>query len=148
MMRKSLFVLTVALGSLGLLIGCQLTQSSRFDAPLHRLQQSVAAASPFGVRWVSPNRREFHSEYFLQSGDKFREAKTLPQRMFAHWYVLGDRRPYRVEVEVVVERRTGRGEYSKIGTSAETAARLWELFRKKLDERLEERNIIDDYKAF
>lgn len=135
------------IGIFGALAGCA-TVSNEYDAPLFRLQQSVAAASPYGVRWTSPNRREFKSGYFLQSGTKFREADALPQRMFAHWYILGDRRPYKVEVTVYMETKSGRGNYSSQGTSRESAKTLYEIFKRALDKRLDERNIIDDYKPF
>lgn len=130
------------------LTGCSTLTINDVKAPLHRVQQSVAAASPFGIRRISSNKREFLSGYFLYSGGKYKEADALPQRMYAHWSILGDRRPYTVEVQVRLERRSGRGAYSEVGTSKELAKVLYKSFRKNLDERLEERNVIDDYNVF
>ena len=121
------------------------------EYPLVDIQKSVDGSIPFGKRKVSLNGREFLSHYFLVKGDKYFRAKNAPVRYFAKVWVLGDRRPYKVEVIVYKEKRRvidQQAQYYKTGTQKEIAKRLAKDIQKTLSKRRDKRNIIDDFRVF
>lgn len=93
---------------------------------------------------------EWSSNYFLTRGRKFVPAQTAPRRMYAHVYILGDRRPYVVEVYVKKERRVspGTNTYADDGLDQELARVIQKRIQQQLSKRREELNIIDDFRIF
>ena len=125
---------------------------SDLDRPLLELQQVAAHSLPLGLKSTSANGREFFSRYFVANlkERKFKPAENSPERRFAQILVLGDRRPYTVQIVVHVERRdTDRaGGYSEVGTDVTAAEVIRRRFSQKLSERREDLNIIDDFRVF
>lgn len=121
------------------------------DQSLMDIQKIVSDSLPMGKRAVSPNGREFFSEYFVLVESKARTASKAQVRYYAHIYILGDQRPYQVKglVRKEVREKTSSGyEYYDAGEES----RLSSLMMKKLKARLtrgrEERNVIDDFRVF
>jgi hypothetical protein len=122
------------------------------DWPISEIRQVAGALLPAGQRAVSPNGREMQSRHFLpdrQGG--YRPAGDALERYFAHIMILGDRRPYKVEILVTHEKRVLRGNnftYVITGYDKRLARELERKIRAELTKRREDRNIIDDFRVY
>lgn len=98
-------------------------------------------------RKISQNQRTFFSQYFSRKPDpKFDPSKSR-ERLYAQVVVLGDRRPYDVQVLVIAEKKI-RSTYEQVGTDMSEARKIGKDLRTKLNQGREDRNIIDDFRAF
>ncbi len=75
-------------------------------------------------------------------------AKKGKERRYAHIKILGERRPYDILVNVVVEGQMIDGTYESLGDDEVLAEQLAAEIKKELLKSLENRNIIDDFNAF
>jgi len=121
------------------------------DWPLQDLSSLVAYELPTGLRTTSENGREFYSKHFILDGPKYKPAGDAVERYTATVIVLGDSRPYDIEIFVTKEKRvlTGSGfDYAEIGHNVMLARELEYKLRQELSKRREDRNIIDDFRVF
>jgi hypothetical protein len=118
------------------------------DRGLSELTSIVTSALPGGKESVSQNGRTFTSKYFVTKDGEFDVAPAAPVRSKAIIQILGDRRPYSIEVTVIQERRTKSSEYVRIPNSEGLARVVIRRIQKALHERREDRNIIDDFRVF
>ena len=98
-------------------------------------------------RKTSENQREFTSQYFGRKEDPKFDPNKVKERLFAKFLILGERRPYDIEITVYVEEKVGRG-YKVIGTDPSVAKSLTKELQLRLNQSREGRNIIDDFRAF
>ncbi|MGE4133173.1 MAG: hypothetical protein AB7F86_16140 [Bdellovibrionales bacterium] len=118
---------------------------------LNQIRAAVMSAIPIGQRSVSANGRVILSKHFLPAGDQYRNAADAVQRYYAQFSILGDRRPYEVQIVVVHEKRVLRGEsftYVVDYYDMLQAKELERRFQEELTKRREDRNIIDDFRVF
>lgn len=128
------------------------------------IQKSISAVVPKGIGKISENRRTFSSKYFdPQTIDAKRSTKKADdverERATVNVTILGDRRPYTVEVEVLIEEDLSGvaakkdddfidGKFRVTGRDKSLA----KFFRDRLANylaRLERnKNLIDDFRAF
>lgn len=126
---------------------------SDIEQPLANLQRLAIAALPGGLRQGSSNGREYESNYFvpdLSGGTKYPKADA-PTRYYVKITVLGDSRPYAMSVVVARERRIfqdGAFTYQPNGHDTRLAKELAAKIREQLTKRREDRNIIDDFRAY
>lgn len=99
-------------------------------------------------RRMSQNGREFTSNYMDNKGRMIESAKKAKERRFAHVTILGERRPYDILVNVVLEDKLEDGTYIESGDDEALAEALAKTIRVELLKSLENRNIIDDFNAF
>lgn len=120
------------------------------DRPLNEIQAVVGKSLPLGQRRVEAAGREWFSQYFITKGRSFVAAHTAPVRYYAHVYILGDRRPYSIEVYVKRQRREAPSSdsYSDDGTDQELAKLIHKRIQFYLSKRREDLNIIDDFRVF
>ena len=121
------------------------------DWPLLDLQKLVASTVPTGLRGNSPNGREFNSKYFVLGPSSYKPAVDAVERYTAEVKILGSERPYDLEISVAFERRRGHNgnyEYVVVGHDARLAKELVVKLRSELTKSREDRNIIDDFRAF
>lgn len=121
------------------------------DRPLGELRAIVAGILPTGQRAVSPNGRELLSRHFVVEGPEFKPAADALTRYFARILILGDRRPYNIEILVTQEKRVLKNEqftYAVTGYSSRLAKELEKRLRTELTKRREDLNIIDDFRVF
>ncbi|MGE0762903.1 MAG: hypothetical protein AB7N80_06465 [Bdellovibrionales bacterium] len=120
------------------------------DRPLSELQHIAAKSLPLGLRTTSANGREFFSNYFVAAGRKFKAAEKLRERKYAQIQVLGDRRPYKIQVYVQNERTDAASQtgYSNVGTDLGLAKVIKRRVQQQLNKRREDLNIIDDFRVF
>jgi len=112
------------------------------------LQQAVIANLPLGQRQLSSNGREYTSQYFIMKQGEFAEAVGTSSRNFAVISILGDRRPYKIEVVVTIESRDASGQYRVVKYDQGMARVISRRLEKALHKRREDRNIIDDFRVF
>jgi hypothetical protein len=148
----SQFVYLCGLFSTVVLFGCAATPGVTViegqDRALGELQTVVSASLPAGKASVSQNQRTYTSNYFTTKGGEFEEASEAPVRYKAIIVILGDRRPYDIEVTVIQEKRDKLSQYVRVGNSEGLARVVIRRIQKALHERREDRNIIDDFRVF
>lgn len=98
-------------------------------------------------RAVSQNQREFTSQYFSRKADANFNPIKSKERAYAIFSILGTRRPYNIEIHVLVERRSGRI-YVESGEDTPSAQKLVLELKNRLNQSREGRNLIDDFRAF
>lgn len=114
------------------------------DRPLLELQKAAANTLPAGLKSVSENNREFFSHPFQFGGKAYELAKPGDSRYLqAHVIVLGDSRPYTVEIRVyqVVNNQ-------RVGSDNKLEKRLKNEILADLAKRRENRNVIDTFRPF
>lgn len=99
-------------------------------------------------RSVSQNGREIYSKYYDKKDKVIEKMDMARERLSTQVTILGDRRPYDVQVEVLVESRTPNGGFSAPEPDDQRAAVLAEKIRQALNQSRENRNVIDDYRPF
>ncbi len=120
------------------------------DRSLVDLQRIAARSMPLGLRSTSPNGREYFSNYFQTVDRKFKPADTEKERHYAQVLVLGDRRPYNIQILVHRERKssTAVSGYEEIGLDLGLARAVRKRILSQLNKRREELNVIDDFRVF
>lgn len=126
-------------------------QIDEIHYPYGQLRKVATQALPIGLRSTSQNGRELLSQYFVLQKNKYIEAIESPIRYTAKFVLLGERRPYLVEIYVLKEVRTsssGRVEYKVVDQDLRIAMRLKKELQALLAQRREDLNIIDDFRVF
>lgn len=144
---KALAIFIAFLLLSAVLTGCQTGVLIR-DVPLsyNAIKTVVAANLPQGVKKESTNGRELTSGYFAV--DTFAPEKPdLTERAYAVATILGSSRPYNVDVKVIREVKK-KGLFRSEGRDDEMSLTLGERLKQALADRREDRNIIDDFRAF
>ena len=141
----------IVLLSLVLVTGCATRGASsikNLSISIQELQRVATDALPLGKRGQSQNERELTSEYFIEKDGEYESARGSKIRKYAQILILGDRRPYTIEVTVAVEARDAGGEYSLVKYDQGVARVITRRIQNALHKRREDRNIIDDFRVF
>lgn len=118
------------------------------DQNLSLMDIKKAVTSVIGdPRALSENQRTYISQYFGRKSDSRFDAAKSRERLYSKVVILGDRRPYDVEVEVFVEEKEGK-DYVPVGNDKAEAKKLGKELRSRLNQSREDRNVIDDFRAF
>ena len=160
-------VLSIAWIGLALFLfgGCATVSFESYDSQsFAEIQKAIGDMLPRGIGEVSSNQREYTSKFFRLSELGFKEDLTKEgalRRAQALVVVLGDRRPYKIEVTVHVEERNNESEIPKIrkgdieagrydsdGNDRRLAKRLAERIQDYLHRRSQNKNFIDDFRPF
>lgn len=138
----ALFILSSAI-----LTSCANTATIRDVMLSYNATKTVVVANiPQGVRKESPNGRELTSNYFQI--ENFQPDKgTANERAYALVKILGSSRPYNVDVQVYREEKR-KGIWRADGTDSEMTEQLGERLKQALADRREDRNVIDEFRAF
>lgn len=133
-----------------ILTGCQTQGVVLRDTPLNISETRKAIASVIGQpRVTSENGREMVSKYYDRKGTKDEEQmKTVRERFSTHITILGDRRPYDIQIEVVVEIRDHDGKYQVVERDEARAQAISIEIQKALVQSRDNRNLIDDFRAY
>ncbi len=103
------------------------------------------------IRKVSQNRREFVSDYLTADGKLWDPLSNAIQRITAKVIVLGESRPYSIEIQTIVEERSSNepgysARFKRVGKSKalveQLAFRIQDELRRNKDQNL------DDFKPF
>ncbi len=104
--------------------------------------------STLGVRGKSANGREIVSRYQSAKGDSNEPATTKKSRAYARLLILGDRRPYTLQMQFVIEEDQGDGEYVVMSTDDERAQKILKKLLDTLASRPDSKDFIDDFRSF
>lgn len=116
---------------------------SDVDRPLLELQKSVASSLPMGRKSNSENAREFYSNPYKLKGSAYEAAKPTENHNIAEILVLGDRRPYKIEINVYLIVNSQR-----VAKDNKLEKRLKNEILQDLAKRRENRNVIDSFRPF
>lgn len=138
--------------SLVVLLGCA-SEPEIADAnyPLVALDKAIRSAL-VSVRSTSQNKREYVSDYLTTDGRSWDPLGKDEIRAIVTVAVVGDRRPYDIRIETVVEEKqkmaTGYSSgYKVVGSSKKLSAEIQLRIRNYLRQNAK-RNLIDDFKPF
>lgn len=121
--------------------------SDELRRPLNDIRRACYYALKNKVKSKSENNRTLFSDYHRPGLDPRLKAYKTKERGQALITVIGDRRPYRVVVVYRVERREG-SDYVFDRFDKGLAEQYLAKVEKYLASRPEDRDIIDDFRAF
>ena len=148
-MIKNLFAATLLLTGLFLITGCRTGGVILRETPLSISETRRIIVSITGEpRSLSQNGRELESKYFDKKNQPIEKMDMARERFYSHITVLGDRRPYDIQVEVLVEGRVENGQFELVDRDDGRAAILAEKIRVALNQSRDTRNVIDDFRSF
>jgi hypothetical protein len=141
--------LLIALLFTVVLAGCQTTGVMLRDTPLGVSETRKVVVSVVGeVREVSENGRELFSKYYDRKGNPIQSMDMAKERYYSHIIVLGDRRPYDINVDVIIEARDQDGGWELVDHDDHKSAVLADKLKKALHQSRDSRNVIDDFRSF
>ena len=141
--------LTILLSITALLSGCRTGGVVLRETPMSVSETRRAVVSVIGEpRSVSQNGREITSRFYDRKDKAIAKMEMARERLFTHITILGDRRPYDIQVQVVVEGRNDDGGFDVIDRNDDKAAIVAEKLRQALNQSRENRNVIDDFRSF
>ncbi|WP_347358378.1 hypothetical protein [Bdellovibrio sp.] len=119
------------------------------ETPLNLSETRRVVMSVIGEpRSVSQNGREMTSRYYDKKGSNIEKMDMAKERFYTHVTILGDRRPYDVQVQVLVEGRNEDGGFDLRDRDDDRAAPIAEKLRQALNQSRDSRNVIDDFRSF
>nr|BFD57939.1 hypothetical protein CKG001_00460 [Bdellovibrio sp. CKG001]BFD61366.1 hypothetical protein BdHM001_00470 [Bdellovibrio sp. HM001]BFD65024.1 hypothetical protein HAGR004_00460 [Bdellovibrio sp. HAGR004] len=137
------FLMTVLLSS------CRTGGVILRETPLNLSETRRVVMSVIGEpRTVSQNGREMTSRYYDKKGSNIEKMDMAKERYYTHVTILGDRRPYDVQVQVLVEGRNEEGGFDLLDRDDDRAAPIAEKLRQTLNQSRDSRNVIDDFRSF
>jgi hypothetical protein len=144
MIRAVLFLvfLTLTACSTGVL------EIENLNLPINDIHRVIIIAMPVRIRAENPNGREFFSAYFLPKKGDFEESDGGPVRYVTRIEILGDEKPYTIDVAVKRERRVSENHYETDQSEEGIARVVIRRIQKALHERRDDRNVIDDFRVF
>lgn len=135
--------------SLTALVGCQTDGVMLHETPLAISETRRCIVTVIGEpRITSENGRELFSKFYDRKGVMDDKSKTNRERLFTHITILGDRRPYDIQIEVVVEIRDKEGAYQVVEKDDARAEKIAKDIQKALVQSRDNRNVIDDFKPY
>jgi hypothetical protein len=99
-------------------------------------------------RSVSQNGREIVSKFYDRRDKAIAKMEMAKERYYTHVTILGDRRPYDIQVEVLVEGRNPEGGFDQVTRDDNKATTIAEKLRQALNQSRDTRNVIDDFRSF
>lgn len=137
------------LSSFLILVSCQTRGVLLKETPLNVSETRRVIVSVIGEpRALSQNGRELSSQYYDRKQSEIKKMEMARERLYTHITVLGDRRPYDVQVEVLVESRNQEGAFELVGNDDSRAAVIADKLKKALNQSRDKRNVIDDFRSF
>ena len=119
------------------------------ETPLSVSETRRVVVSVIGEpRSVSQNGREIFSKFYDRKEKAIPRMEMAKERYFTHVTILGDRRPYDIQVEVLVEGRNSDGAFELVTRDDNKATAIAERLRQSLNQSRDTRNVIDDFRSF
>lgn len=107
----------------------------------------VAIRNLYGVQSKSDDEKILYTPPLKRDPNDTTPENKMRERVIARIVIMGDRRPYDILVQVYLERKI-RGSWVEVGLDEG----LSEIFSKEINRELiesrENRNVIDDFRAF
>ncbi len=115
--------------------------------PLNDIRKAIYVTMQGKVKRKSENNRTYFSTFHRPGQDLRLTAYKQPERAQLAITILGDRRPYKVAVVYKIDKLSG-GEYRFDRYDKSLARQYLDKVEKYLASRPEERDIIDDFRAY
>jgi hypothetical protein len=135
-----------------LISGCSLMMYQTTDdisLSVGTITKVVISSFPIGLREKSQNGRELLSAYFSpKQEDLYFDPEKSPHRAYIKAIILGDRRPFSLDVGVFIEERVGLKEYRLMKYDKKLAIKYSNIIQERLAQSREDRNVIDDFRPF
>jgi hypothetical protein len=120
--------------------------------PIAEVRAMLIKQLPVGLAWSSDNAREMKSKYFVPGPvNTYNPGSDANVRYQAKIILLGDMRPYQIEVLVTSERRVLRGNvfrYVSQRPDLRLTRQLSDRIRVELAKRRDDHNVIDDFRVY
>lgn len=114
---------------------------------LEDIRSAISTTTGAKFKFVRKDGREFISQYFSRKGQEENFNPTMAkERLYAHFIIWGDRRPFDIQIRVFLERRTPSG-YELYGEDVGREKDIAETLQNNL-KSLGKRNAIDDFRPF
>lgn len=131
-----------------LLLGCQ-TGVFINDSPGAMTDIRKAFVAVMGEpQDTNYNGRELTSKFHDKRGRHDEALAKAKARYFTKMSILGDRRPYKIKIEVFHEVRYSPQQYEIVGEDLDLAEIMAKKIEETLNQSLKGRNVIDDFRAF
>lgn len=117
------------------------------ETPLNISETRKVIVKVIGTpRLISENGRELYSAYFDKTGSYTGNFEALPERRFTQVIIYGDRRPYDILVNVIIETKVRDQKFQINGYDDEKAKSITDRIKAALHQSHDSRNVIDDFK--
>ena len=124
-------------------------EQSGFNSSVKGIIRAFQFAVPGGrVRGRSKNGRRLVSGYHPLKGNAYEDATTKQERAYVKLSIRGDRRPYTLRVQYVIQRRNAEERYNITGYDEGRAKKVLKKMRRFLVSRPDRSDFIDDFRAF
>jgi hypothetical protein len=146
---RNVVLMSAALSAL-LMSSCQTRRYAmeNVQVPYVVVKQTIMKTMPGGVRSASTNGREMTSGYFSPT-NFYEDATERAERAYAKVTILGSSRPFKLDIQTFREmKEVGSRRYINLGQDHDLTKLLARYFKDALADRREERNVIDDFRAF
>ena len=150
-----IFAISWVVISLSLLAGCTSAtlESEPLSYSLAAINKGVEIGMSMGIQGYSENHREYYSKPFQVIQPEAVMNAGYKDRGIAKVVVLGDSRPYTIEVEVHIERgKFNRGylvgEYQFVRYDKSLAQKLLRQILTDVEHGDQDKNFIDDFRSF
>lgn len=131
------------------LTGCETTGIFIKESPKTVTQIRQAVAQVMGTpRFISENGRELISVYYDKNQITHEPDQKVKDRYYTKVVILGERRPYDIQVDVIHERITPGLGFEIIDHNDSIATKIARKIKDRLDQSREDSNVIDDFRAF
>lgn len=131
------------------LSGCVTGGVTLKDTPLGLSETRRSIVSVIGEpRIISQNGREMQSQYYAKDNKPIAKMDMARSRYYTHVIILGDRRPYDIQVIVKVEVRTEDGQFEYAENDDDKSEFVAGRIQEALNQSRDGRNIIDDFRSF
>lgn len=128
------------------IVSCQSRGVRISDSPMSLSDTRRIITKVIGhPRELSENGREMYSAFSDGKGKISDGAAFANERKFTKVTILGDRRPYDIVVEVILEKKVSLGLYKYLQHDDERARLLAERIKQELHESRSRSNVIDDF---
>ncbi len=119
------------------------------ETPLNVSDTRKVVTSVIGVPInISENGRELYSNFYDARGQKIEKPEAVRARLQTVVIILGDRRPYDIQVLVNKQVKSPEGRFEFYERDDVRAEDIAEKIRKALNQSRGQRNVIDDFRSF
>lgn len=127
--------------------GCA-TEGVYLDEVNRNLQDiRTAIRNLYGIQTVSENERIIVTQPLKKDPNDNTPAKQMKVRVYARIVIVGDQRPFRVHVQVYEERKLN-GKWVELDIDERLSKDFAREINQELINSLDNRNVIDDFRAF
>jgi hypothetical protein len=143
-LRAFFFYLFVVILGAGCKSGAQLEEVNSSLKEIQRAAMQIIGKP----RQMSSDSKEIMSQYRDSKGKTITNPEKVRERIYTAVYVLGDRRPFSIQVEVVHEMKNEIGQYVAIKKDDRSAEIISEKIKAELALSREGKSVLDDFKPF